>query len=364
MGILDRHEMVVFASRGTHSRVAGALPEAVSGKIRWRILRSSDLGPLSRLYAEHVTLPRLARREGLDCLFCPGNLVPAGVTVPSVVLFQNAAPFCESVTLHSVGFRYWLRFRLLGALMRSSARRAASVIFISAYFRDLFVRLYGFDSRRGAVVHRARASDQGPREADPAAEERFGIRRPYVLVVSHVNPYKNLVEVVEAFDRARRKTGLSSLTLVIVGRRNHAAYYRKLVATVSRLGLSDSDVRLVGEVAHADVQKLIAGCELYVFPSTCENCPTALIEALDQGAPVACSSTGVMPEIAGDAVVYFDPDDVEDVSRALALLLTDEDLRRRLRAAARERAATFPDGPQVARETIAILEAAGRCAAS
>ena len=159
------------------------------------------------------------------------------------------------------------------------------------------------------------------------------MRRPYALVVSHLNPYKNLVEVVEAFGRARPRAAGGPLQLVLVGRRNHEAYYRRLVATVSRLGL--------------------AGDGRFLPP----------LEP-DQGAPVACSSAGVMPEIGGDTVLYFDPWDVEDIARALVALAGDETLRRRLGAAARERARVFPDGVRVATDTIAILEAAGRCAAS
>lgn len=83
-------------------------------------------------------------------------------------------------------------------------------------------------------------------------------------------------------------------------------------------------------------------------------------EALCHGAPIACSNVGVMPEIGGEAVVYFDLCDVEDIARVLTRLMTDEDLRQRLRAAARERASAFPDGAGVAGDTISRLEAAGR----
>jgi glycosyltransferase involved in cell wall biosynthesis len=362
-GVLERHELVVFASPSTEAALVPSLGSSAA-RIRWRIAPASDRGPLFRLFSEHVWLPREARREELDCLFCPANVVPAGITAPSVVLFQNAAPFCESVTLGSVGFSYWLRFRLLGVLMRLSARRASSVIFISAFFRDLFASRFRFDATRSVVIHRAREGRVQRVEADKPLEERLGIRRPYALVVSHLNPYKNLVEVVEAFDRARQQARPGPLQLVIVGRRNHAAYARRLLRTIARLGLGRDGVCLPGELPHEEVQKLVAGCELYVFPSTCENCPTALIEALDLGVPIACSNVGVMPEIGGDAVLYFDPDDVEDAARSLAALATDEALRGRLRAAARERAKVFPDGARVASETIAVLEAAARCVVS
>jgi glycosyltransferase involved in cell wall biosynthesis len=359
MGILDRHELVVFASSGTQARLSSDLPAAAARRIRWRILPRSDRGLLSRLYEEQVTLPREARRERLDCLFCPGNVVPYASSVPSVVLFQNAAPFCVGVSLRSMGLRYWLRFRLLGRLMRWSARRSMAVIFISNYFRDLFVRRFGFPPAKGRVIYRAREETRA-HEANPDVERKHGLRRPYVLVVAHLNPYKNLVELVEAFDRARRECGRTALQLVIAGRRNHPAYYRKLLAARVRLGLQEEDVRLAGEIPHQDILALIAGSQFYVYPSTCENCPTALIEALSQGVPIACSNVGVMPEIGGEAVAYFDPWNVESIARTLLSLMTDAELCGRLRSLALKRAGIFPDGATVARETIAILEAAGQ----
>lgn len=360
MGVLDRHEIVVFASSGTHARLSSDLPAAAAQRIQWRILPGSDRGLLLRLYEEQVSLPREARREGLDCLFCPANVVPYASSIPSVVLFQNAAPFCLGVSLRSMGFRYWLRFRLLGRLIRWSARRSTAVIFISTYFRDLLVRRFRFPPAKGTVLYRAREETRARPEANPDVEHRLGLRRPYVLVVAHLNPYKNLVELVEGFDRARRECGRTSLQLVIAGRRNHPAYHRKLLAERARLGLQEEDVRLAGEIAHEDVLALIAGCQFYVYPSTCENCPTALIEALSQGVPIACSNVGVMPEIGGDAVAYFDPWNVEDIARTLLSLMTDAELCQRLRSSARKRAGIFPDGATVARETIAILEAAGQ----
>jgi glycosyltransferase involved in cell wall biosynthesis len=360
MGILDRHELVVFASSGTHGRLSSDLPAGTAQRIQWRIMPGSDRGLLMRLYEEQVRLPRAARRERLDCLFCPGNIVPYASSIPSVVLFQNAAPFCFGVSLRSVGFRYWVRFRLLGRMMRWSARRSTAVIFISTYFRDLFVSRFGFPPAKGTVIYHAREETCANLEAYPDVEQKHGIRRPYVLVVAHLNPYKNLVELVEAFDRARRECGRTALQLVIAGRRNHPAYYRKLLAERARLGLQEEDVRLAGEIAHQDVLALIAGCQFYVYPSTCENCPTALIEALSQGVPIACSNVGVMPEIGGEAVAYFDPWNVEDIARTLVSLMTDAELCQRLRSLARKRAGIFPDGATVARETVAFLEAAGQ----
>jgi hypothetical protein len=117
LGILDRHEIVVFASGGTQARLSADLPAEAVRRLQWRVRRRSDRGLLWRLYEEQVALPRAALRERLDCLFCPANVVPFSLSIPTVVLFQNAAPFCAGISLKSMGLRYWLRFAL-GRLMR------------------------------------------------------------------------------------------------------------------------------------------------------------------------------------------------------------------------------------------------------
>ncbi len=346
-GALDEHRVVLFASPAAVDALRARLGDEVLQRIDIDTIGSRGRGLFARLLAEQILLPWRLKKRAVDVLFCPANVIPYAATTPTVVTFQNAAPFCESVTwrsLRHVG--WWLRFRLLGLLIRASAKRATRVIFISAWFRELMVNRCGFPPERGEVISRARLVPRSSTREQP----------PVLLYVSHLNPYKNVLEVLDAFARV----DAPAWRFILAGRTNFPWYRDAIEERIVRHGL-EGRVELVGEIAGRDVEALLARASAFVFASTCENCPTALIEALSYALPIACSNVGVMPEVAGDAVEYFDPADVESIRTALRRLLTDESRREELSMKAGRRAAQFASESEVARRTLAVLEsAAGR----
>lgn len=340
-GALDEHRVVLFASPAAVDALRARLGDAILGCIDIDVIGSRGRGLLARLWAEQILLPRRLKSRGIDVLFCPANVIPYAASTPTVVTFQNAAPFCANVTWRSLRhFGWWLRFRLLGLFIRASAARATRVIFISEWFRELMVRRFAFPRGRGEVIHRGRLEPRASTRAQPL----------YLLYVSHLNPYKNVLEVIDAFARV----DAPAWRLVIAGRTNFPWYRDAIVARIARHGLGDR-IELAGELEGREVEALLAGASAFVFASTCENCPTALIEALSYGLPIACSNVGVMPEVAGDAVEYFDPADVESIRAALHRVLTDDALRGQLAARARLRAADFATESEVARRTLEVL---------
>lgn len=351
-GTLARHRFVIFVGPDSQSALRQALPD-VMDLVDIAPFPSAGRGLLQRLFDEQIRLPRALLKHSIDVLLCPANVMPYATRVPVVASFQNAAPFCETVTPASVGLRPWLQFALLGWFMRATARRATIVIFISRFFRDLFVERFGFDAKRGRVI--PRAAEDSAAAADPELEARLGVRRPFLLSVSHLNPYKNTIELIEGFALASKD--LPPRQLVLAGMANFAPYAESIRATIARLGLAER-VLLTGELPHADALSLVAGCEAFVFTSTCENCPTALVEAMSTGAPVASSNVGVMPEVTGDAALLFDPAQPAEIAEALRRMMTDPQLCEELRRRSLARAQTFITRDTVARQTIEAIEMA------
>jgi len=147
-------------------------------------------------------------------------------------------------------------------------------------------------------------------------------------------PHKNLVELVEAFALA----GDRSQTLVIAGAWDDR--YPEVKETISRLKLDDRVV-LAGRVAEDLLAGLMAGATGFLFPSLYEGFGLPVVEAMACGTPVACSRVSSLPEVGGDAVLYFDPTDRRQMTTAILRLGNDEDLRRQLRQKGLARAATM-----------------------
>jgi glycosyltransferase involved in cell wall biosynthesis len=341
------HDVVLFTSRSNLEVLGPEITERVSV----RPLPHAQGNLPARLLWEQLSMPRRLARERLDVLLSPANTAPLRSPVPSVVVFRNAAPWCPSVTLRTAGAYDWARFRALSALMRASARQAARVVFISHFFRDLFMREYGFPASRGDVVYNGRdgLSFDPP---DPEHLRSLGIRPPYFLSVGHLYHYKRFPTLVDGW--ARSRTARASRQLVFVGGTLGGPDHRAISGRIAKGGVEGS-VHFVGPQPHRAIGPLIAGCDGFVFQSTCENCPNALIEALAAGVPIASSNVGVMPEIAGDAAIYYDPTDPEDIARALDRLADDGPSRAQLRARATQQALRFPTWRDVADQILASL---------
>lgn len=342
VGLLATDRMVVFASRAAASRLKESFPRAA----QLIAVPVADKGPAGRLLAEQIMLPRLLKRHEIDVLFCPGNTMPLRTAVPCVTTFQNAAPFCN---VRNVPLSLRVRWLVLGALMRQSALRSHRVIFLSRFFLDLFVDRFGFDPKRAVVIYRSGFLPENVRAGSERGNE--------VVSVSHFYPYKNLLELVEGFLAARRARK-APWTLVLAGGEFVGDYGEQLRARIRALGATDAEIRMPGAVSENEVLTLLQSAGIFAFSSVCENCPTALVEALRVGAPIACSNVGVMPEIAGDAAEYFDPYSPADIERVLGILMDRPDRRTALEKAAVARAAHFPTPGQAAAQTLAVIRSA------
>jgi len=349
------HQFTVYASPQTAERIR----EVLTDKINVVELPLSGHGLFGRLISEQVLLPRLVSRNNQDVLFCPANTMPWFVSVPCVVTFQNAAPFCPRLGIQTVGLLVYFQFFILGLFMRVSAVRATLLIFISEHFRNLFVERFGFPVDRGEIIYRACTqatavkSDKNDSEWEDVSS-RLKLKAPFILSVAHLHPFRNVKQLVHAFGKARGAGSLLKHQLVLVGGGYVEWYLAEIKLLVVEYNLEDF-VILAGPVKHSDVHLLLSHCEMLAFTSTCENCPTTLVEALAHGVPIISSNVGVMPEVGGDAVMYFDPWCPDQIASAMIKMAGDHELRNNYAARAKIRAQSFPSEAEVAYQTLSVL---------
>jgi glycosyltransferase involved in cell wall biosynthesis len=344
-GVDREHTITLFTRRENMQSLC-----LTRSAIRFTPIAEQEVSTVAKLVWEQCIFPSIIKKAQLDVLFCPGGIVPFASPVPTVVAVRNAAPFCMK-EIRSLALSDRAYFNALRPLVRLSQRCAARVIFISHFLKSVFVMRYGFSPDRGDVIYHGRNGLEKTREC-PAALSALGIRPPFCLSVSHLYPYKNYGALIEGYARAGLKD--RGLRLVIVGKATNGQHYEYLDHLVRRLGL-ESWVLFPGAVPHEVIRTLLAACEFFVFQSTCENCPNTLIEALAQPVPIACSNAGVMPEIAGDAALYFDPYDPAVIAQQLRKLADDYSVRAELRTRARGQALKFPTWEEVGRLTLDSL---------
>ena len=109
-----------------------------------------------------------------------------------------------------------------------------------------------------------------------------------------------------------------------------------------------------GHLSHSETLDWYNQADLFAYPSSCENLPIILLEAMAVGLPIACSDRGPMPEVLKDAGVYFNPENPSSIAASLKLLLQDESLRENLGRKAQSLSKAFT-WERCAQETFSFL---------
>ncbi len=286
----------------------------------------------ARILWEQIVLPLEASRYRLDVLLNPGFTAPILAACRSVTVFHDLQH-----KRHPEHFR-WFDLPFWRALLWGSAHRSRKLIAVSEATREDLFHFYRLKPESVAVISHG---------VEPAF---FDLDRthvePYVLCVSTLHPHKNLDRLIRAYACRKR-----DFRLVLAGMRGfHTASLWKLIA---ELGVTDS-VQLTGWIPRGELYQLYARARAFIYPSTFEGFGMPVLEALAAAIPVACSDIPPLREVAGDAVLYFDPLDEDAIAAALDRIMTDDAMRHTLVQAGPQRARQFT-WEQAAEKTLDAL---------
>jgi len=267
--------------------------------------RMASRNPLLRILWEQFILPSFLKKERVDVLFSPGNICPLFSTIPNVVMIQNLAPF-DNVIITAERKIQKYRLKLLKILTIASIKRAKKVIFISKKaIHDM--KNLGLSLKHANLIYHGKNEELFHENVDVDKKRqiinKYNLDK-FILYVSNIHRYKNFIELTQAFAMIHNKID-TEIKLVLVGRCFDDGYYDEIIRFIREKGLEER-VLFLGEVPYEELPFLYASCKLFVYPSTCENCPNILIEAMACGTPILASNVEPMPEICADAAVYFD----------------------------------------------------------
>ena len=238
--------------------------------------------------------------DGLDLWFCPLLVLePPSPGLPSVATIPDLQHEVYP-EFFSPEILQWRRQRY-----RRTVDQADRVLTLSEYSKAQIVSRLGADPWRVVVTHLDAAPPTAQQRA-PSVDEvraRYSLARDYFFYPGASWPHKNhrtLFQAMARLKQRRRKVP----QLVLTGARVDGAV--DLAAECRALGL-EGDVKLLGYVPGEDLPGLYASSLATVFPSLFEGFGIPVVEAMRAGSPVICSSAASLPEVGGDAAVYFDP---------------------------------------------------------
>jgi len=302
------------------------------------------------LYWDQVLLPRALRQTGATVFFSPYYKAPLTAPCPTVVTIHDLIPLrFPAYTrglwgLRAAVFRRWAAFL---------ARRAAAVVTDSEHSKSDLVSVLRLPTEHVHVIPIGVGEEFLPGfspEAVASATARYGIRGPYLLAVGNFLPHKNLHRLVDAYG-ALPDVLRGSTALVLAGTPGGHGPARP----VDQKSLLRPGVLLPGFIAPGDLPLLYAGAVALVCPSLTEGFGLPVLEAMACGTPVVCARAGALPEVAGDAALYVDPNDVGSITAGLQQILEDDALRRELSSRGLNRARLF-DARKTTARLVDLLE--------
>jgi glycosyltransferase involved in cell wall biosynthesis len=277
--------------------------------------------------------PDFERRIGSpDIVHANSFFCPSGITSARLVYTLYDLSFMEDPTWTTEANR----IGCLNGVFRAS-QQADMIVAISEYSRSHFLETFPhYDPSLVRVIYPASRFEKAPRAKRP---ERFGGLQAaqFWLSVGTIEPRKNHFALLDAY-RALKDEGTARFPLVLAGGKGWL-----MDGMAEQLeGLDpDHDLICTGYVTDDELRWLYENCAAMIYPSLFEGFGMPVLEALSLGAPVLCSHTSSLPEVGGDAAIYFDPGSPLDIAAAMRRFAAEQWDRNSLKDAALRQAADF-----------------------
>lgn len=338
------HEFVVFTNKETQHLVP-RLPHislvACPGPNRFRPYR---------ILHEQVYLPMQFMRQKLDILHFLGNNI-------SFILARRSI-----LTVHDLMWEYYarlgdraLKYKYFKLTVPRSLNSAKAVITVSDFVGKQVRERYRRIPKEITAIPEATGFLAEPTEQDvKRLDDKYGV--PFIMSVTTLMPHKNLHILLRALSILREDKKFEG-KLVVVGQLK-GEYLNSTRESLLALGLEDC-VTFTGFIPETEKTYCYKKALAFVYPSLYEGFGLPVLEAMSCGTPVIASNAGAIPEVGGDACLYFDPNSVDALCASLVSVLREPRVRRELinRGLLQEKKFTWAS---TAQQTLAVYERSRR----
>lgn len=279
--------------------------------------------------------------------FSPTHYAPRFSPVPTVVSIMDLS-FLYFPEL----FRKEDLYQLVN-WTRYSVKKAAAVITISESSKNDIIKEYKIPAEKIHVVYLGiKESAETKTQKMEELSKKYGVKNRFVLFVGTLQPRKNITKLIESLSLIKDK----NVDLVVIGKKGWL--YEDILAAPEKYGVSDR-VKFLDFVPDEDLTSFYKHAECYVLPSLYEGFGLPVLEAMKYGCPVLTSNISSLPEAGGDAALYFDPKNAEDIAKSIDKVLKDKNLRSDMIKKGYAQVKKF-SWDKSAEEVLSVLEEVGR----
>lgn len=287
-----------------------------------------------------------------DLLFVPAHTIP--LLNPKKVI----------VTVHDIGFERfpelynWADKLYHKWTIRFIKKHAIKIITVSEFSKKEIMDVYKIPAEKIEVVYNGFSSDvykDMHLDKDSARSlllEKYQIDAPYFMFTGRLEAKKNFERLVKAFLKFKAKNPQSKYKLVLVGKKGNG--FEEVMMKLS-LEQEDSDIIYLKYLSSEENAFLLNNAELFIFPSLYEGFGIPVLEAMSCGCPVVCSNTTSLPEVAGEAAIKFNPENIDLIEKAMETVVFNPEVRQALIEKGFEQSKKF-SWEQCATDTLKIFE--------
>jgi len=301
---------------------------------------------------EQIVNPIVFNKAKLDLLHVPHFNAPIlyfnKVILTIHDLIKHISTGKDSTT-HSAGV-YWIKQLAYRLIVYLNIKKSSAIITPSKFWQDYLVNNYNLDPKRVHVTYEAADKAIKPTRKKPSSSgrqqelknvlKRYHLKKPFIIYTGNLYPHKNvnfLIKAVKRFNQSHKH----QLTLAIVCARS--VFEKRL--TKAR------NINYLGYVPDSDLAILYSQALALVHPSLIEGFGLTGLEAMAAGLPVLSSDATCLPEVYGDAALYFDPHDEDSLLLRLDQIMEDRDILKTMKAKGLKRVKKFSWG-LTARKTL------------
>jgi glycosyltransferase involved in cell wall biosynthesis len=297
-------------------------PEHAETVAKWCTRMQIVDAPIYTL-SEQVAVPKAASRA--DLLHIPHY------NVPLLHRGQLLVSILDVIHITDPAYRNNLTVQLYARpMLHLAARKACHIVTISEFSKTQIIEHLGVSPEKITAIHcgvngQFRCPD--PADAAQAVGHRLGIQRPYLLYVGNLKPHKNVPTLLRAFSMLRSRISLPHRLVILGDDRNGS---KAVLEECERLKIIDATT-FIPRVPGRILPKLYAAADLLIMPSRVEGFGLPVLESMASGTPVICSRAASLPEVGGDAALYFDPRDPGELADLMDAVLHSPETQKQMR---------------------------------
>lgn len=303
----------------------------------------------------HVLITAMLVKEKLDVYHNPAGVIPLSyrgrsvVTVHDLAIYKNPQWFPQRLISRNAFYTK--------VLIPSSIKRAEKILAVSENTKKDLVKMFKVKAKKIIVTPLGVAKEKISNQQAKKVLKRFKLTQPYILYLGTIEPRKNIIMLIHAFEQLVMKNKkFKDLNLVLAGARGwkFQGVFKALEASYVKEG-----IKYLNYVSHEEKLALISKAQCFVFPTLYEGFGLPVLEAMSLGTPVITSKVASLPEVVDDAGILINPNKEKELEEALAKILGSINLQKKIAQKGITRAKIF-NWQTTAKQTLEVYQSLPR----